>query len=416
MPHIYKIFTRILLARVEKQLDENQPQEQAGFRAGYRTSDHLHTLSQIIEKAKEYRFDICLGFVDYEKAFDSLDHQSLFNALEKQVTDGKYIRLIKNIYKDSSARVHLESTTTNAFKILKGVRQGDPISPKLFTAAMEDVFRNLDWSSLGIVVDGEHLTHLRFADDILLLSHTPQELEKMVRELSEESRKAGLKMNITKTKVMMSSRFKEHKITVSGRTVEKVDNYIYLGKKISIENETAGEVNRRIQLAWAKFGKLNFIFRDEKLPLSLKKQIFNQCIIPVLSYGAETWTTTKRLERKLRVTERAMERIMIGVTKRDKVRNQDLRKKTKVRDIVQEIKSKKWRWAGHLARRKDDRWTYKLTIWTPRANTRRRGRQSRRWIDDIREYGSVTWKRTAQDRSRWKNDEEAFLQQWREIG
>ena len=66
-------------------------------------------------------------------------------------------------------------------------------------------------------MDGEHLTHLRFADDILLLSHTRQELEKMIRELSEESRKAGLKMNITKTKVMMSSRFKEHKITVRGR-------------------------------------------------------------------------------------------------------------------------------------------------------------------------------------------------------
>ena len=71
-------------------------------------------------------------------------------------------------------------------------------------------------------MDGEHLTHLRFADDILLLSHTPQELEKMVRELSEESRKAGLKMNITKTKVMMSSRFKEHKITVRGRPYKRL--------------------------------------------------------------------------------------------------------------------------------------------------------------------------------------------------
>ena len=88
-----------------------------------------------------------------------------------------------------------------------------------------------------------------------------------------------------------------------------------------------------------------------------------------------------------------MERVLIGVTKKDRVSNQDLRKNTEVQDIIQEIKSKKWRWAGHLARRQDDRWTHKRTL----AYTRGRGRQSR-WMDDIEENGSITWKRTAQDR------------------
>ena len=61
----------------------------------------------------------------------------------------------------------------------------------------------------------------------------------------------------------------------------------------------------------------------------LENQIFHdQCIIPVLSYGVETWTTTKRLEKKLKVTERAMERVLIGVTRKDRVSNQDLRKNT----------------------------------------------------------------------------------------
>ena len=92
-----KVFTRIILARVQRQLDDIRPKEKAGFRGGFRTSDHLHTLSQIIEKANEYRFNIFLGFMDYEKAFESLDHQSLLDALEKQISDGKYIRLIKAI-------------------------------------------------------------------------------------------------------------------------------------------------------------------------------------------------------------------------------------------------------------------------------------------------------------------------------
>ena len=94
--------------------------------------------------------------------------------------------------------------------------------------------------------------------------------------------------------------------------------------------------------------------------------IFNQCILISVLYGAETWTTTKKLEKKLRVTERAMEMIMVGVAKKDRVRNENLRKKTNARDIIQEIKTKKWRWAGHLARRHDKRWTHCITEWTPK--------------------------------------------------
>lgn len=73
----------------------------------------------------------------------------MLNALEKQLSQ-KYIRLIKAIYNDPSATIYLENMTSNAFDILKGVRQGDPISPKLFIAAMDDVCRNLKWQSQGI--------------------------------------------------------------------------------------------------------------------------------------------------------------------------------------------------------------------------------------------------------------------------
>ena len=137
--------------------------------------------------------------------------------------------------------------------------------------------------------------------------------------------KAGLKMNIKKTNVMICNRLQDNTITVDDKIIEKVDHYTYFGKNISLENETSSrEVKRRIQLTWAKFGKLCFIFCDKDLTLTLKKQMFNRCIIPVLSYGSETWTTTKKLEKKLRFTERAMDRIMVGVTRKDRVRNTHL--------------------------------------------------------------------------------------------
>ncbi|GBP07731.1 Retrovirus-related Pol polyprotein from type-1 retrotransposable element R2 [Eumeta japonica] len=90
------------------------------------------------------------------------------------------------------------------FGIEKGVRQGDPLSPKLSIAVLEDIFRNLDWEHFGININGSNLNHLRFADDIVLFAEKPGTLQTMLQQLDGESRKAGLSMNLTKTKRMMN--------------------------------------------------------------------------------------------------------------------------------------------------------------------------------------------------------------------
>ena len=129
---------------------------------------------------------------------------------------------------------------------------------------------------------------------------------------------------------------------------------------------------------------------------------------------AETWTTTKQLEQKLITAQRAMERRMLNITIRDKVRNSDIRKQTQIKDIMVKIKEAKWRWAGHVMRRDDNRWTRRVTEWQLRNGKRTRGRQKRRWRDDLTTYmGPVPWTRLARDHQTWQNHEEGFIiQQW----
>ena len=81
------------------------------------------------------------------------------------------------------------------------------------------------------------------------------------------------------------------------------------------------------------------------------------CVLPTMAHGCETWTTTKYLEQKLRTANHAMERRMLNITVRDKVRNSLIRNKIKVKDIIVKIKEAKWRLAGHVARSDDNRWT-----------------------------------------------------------
>ena len=97
------------------------------------------------------------------------------------------------------------------------------------------------------------------------------------------------------------------------------------------------------------FGKNRDIFKS-KMPICLKRKIYNQCVIPAMTYGCETWKLTKQAENLLRVAQKAMERAMLGITLRDRKRSTWIREKTKVKDIIQVLKQQKLRLAGHQGR------------------------------------------------------------------
>ena len=337
---LYKLFMKIITKRNTNKFDFYQQVEQAGFRSGFSTNDHLQVIRTLIEKCNEYKIGIVLIFIDFEKAFDSVETWSIWDSLENvEWTQGT--PRCSNMYT----------------KMLRHVM-------KLFTSVLESVFKKLDWSKKGIDIKGEFLSHLRFADDIVLMAVDLYEAEDMLQELNEEANKVGLKMNLSKTKIMTNIA-DNREMKIGDTVIERVDSYVYLGHKLKLglDNQTA-EIKRRIGLAWAAFGRLSLIFKS-KMSNSLKRKVFDTCVLPVLTYGAETLTLTKASENKLRVAQRAMERSMLGITLRDKMTNQWIREQTKVIDVMERIASLKWSWAGHIARRTDNRWTKAIMEWRP---------------------------------------------------
>ena len=186
---------------------------------------------------------------------------------------------------------------------------------------------------------------------------------------------------------------------------------MYLGHKLKLglDNQTA-EVKRRIGLGWAAFGKLKLIFKS-KMNNSLKRKVFDSCVLPVLTYGAETLTLTKASENKLRVAQRAMERSMLGISLRDKMTNEWIRQQTRVVDVMERIATLKWNWAGHIARMTDERWTINILNWRP-PKTRPMGRPPERWANSIKRSAGTNWQQLAMDRSEWRKKGEAYIQQW----
>ena len=162
--------------------------------------DHLQVMKTLREKVNEYNITLWVAMIDYEKAFDSIEIWAVLNALSNARIDYRYTNIIKYIYENATSQIITTQEKTNKIQIKRGVRQGDSISPKLFTLAMEDMFRELNWQNKGILINGKRLSHLRFAShDITLIERDQDELQNMIEELNEKSEQIGLKINSTKT-------------------------------------------------------------------------------------------------------------------------------------------------------------------------------------------------------------------------
>ena len=114
--------------RMENVLEEKQPREQAGFRKGYSTIDHLHATNHRTEKWDELRRPLCIGYIHFEMAFDSLEQEAIFKALRSIGINETYITILEDIYTGATGRVHMDNQVSEEIPILRGVRQGDPIS------------------------------------------------------------------------------------------------------------------------------------------------------------------------------------------------------------------------------------------------------------------------------------------------
>jgi len=198
---VYKVFTRILLKRMRMRLNEECSVEQAGFRSGFSTIDHIHSLRQLIQKHNEFNLPLYLIFIDFEKAFDSVEHNAILHALKSQGIQHHLIEIIEEINKNTKTAIKLFSEDIEV-RIGRGVRQGDVISPNLFTCVLEQVMRRVQFGEDdGVSVDGEKLRYLAFADDIVLTSRTAHMAENMLNNLNREAEKVGLRMHSGKTQI-----------------------------------------------------------------------------------------------------------------------------------------------------------------------------------------------------------------------
>ena len=95
-------------------------------------------------------------------------------------------------------------------------------------------------------------------------------------------------MHLGKTKIMLNNHTEKATVEVDGKAIEEVEKYIYLGKTVSRDGDLMPEIKRRTTLGWAAFNKVDNIMRSRKASMQIKKKVFNEYVLPIMTYGSET--------------------------------------------------------------------------------------------------------------------------------
>ena len=280
--------------------------------------------------------------VDFTKAFDSISHKSIWEALKSCNVDHEYVSLLRKIYRDQKVSVQTDEES-NIFDIQKGSEQGDPVSSLLFNTVLqcslkEEIQR---WQKKrGMVIhlsdlDRDCLTNLRFADDVMLFATSKEQIRKMMCDFKKATGKVGLRIHPDKTKILsnqstINSNTTRH-IEVGEMSIEilsRNESVKYLDQRISFYQQETIEIKNRIRAAWATFHKYRQELTSKKYMLKLRLRLFDATVSPTVCYAAETWTPNEEHERMIQSTQRKMLRLVIQTKRKyKKIEKQDIEPK-----------------------------------------------------------------------------------------
>jgi hypothetical protein len=383
---ILKLYMRMVLNRLTKPLDPFLRGAQNGFRRGRSTIQHVLALRRLIEETKlSSSASLYILFVDFRKAFDTIKWSELWAVLKAYRIPNKIIAAIRAVYVSSKAQARTADGLSEAFEFFAGVKQGCCLSPFLFIIMIDFVMRRATdgCEDLGVLVrrrngsrqPAQFVTDTGFADDIAVMSSIIEKLQTLTNRMVSEAERIGLYVNIKKTELLVVGAHPHDvtpSITIYDKLIKLCFDFRFLGCWI-ISSEK--DFNVRRALAWKASNAMMRIWKSESIPNWIKRSLFRSTVETVLLYGAEAWTLTAALRRKLDGTYTRLLRHCLRVTYLDRWTNVKLYGHLhKISDVLDQ---RRLAFVGHCAR--TDQPVAKVLFWEA-PGKRRPGAQKTSYI------------------------------------
>ena len=294
---ISKIYSKILNTRLQKYLEENNilSEEQNGFRASRSCIDHIFTLCTILRNRKAMGSDTFLAFIDYKKAFDSVDRHLLLYKLSQIGVDGRFYFAISSMYRNPKSRVILNDFETDYFDCPIGVKQGDCLSPTLFAIYINDLAEEIKASGIGLELDSDtFLNILLYADDIVLLAKNEEDLQFLLLIVENWCLKWRLEVNLTKTNILhlRAQRKSQSKFMFlfDRHPVPYCTFYKYLGCTINEHLDFNFTVGSLADSAGRALGSIiTKMIKNGGFPFKIFCTLYQACVCSIVDYSGEVF-------------------------------------------------------------------------------------------------------------------------------
>ena len=235
-----KVLNRILLERMKEAVDPKFRDQQAGLRRNRSCADQIASLRVIVEQPLEWNSPLYTNFIDYEKAFGSVDRETMWKPLRHYGVPKKIISLIQCTFQDMSCKIAHADQLSESFEVKTGVRQGCLLLPFLFLLVIDWIMKTtttgrnngIQWTLWT------QLDDLDFADDLALLSHNHSQMQDKTTLLEATSAGTGLKINRKKTELMKMNTTANAPTTAGGEPIREVESFVYLGSVVDHQGGT----------------------------------------------------------------------------------------------------------------------------------------------------------------------------------
>ena len=385
-----KVFSGVLQRRVRRIVEPRIQEEQCGFRPGRGTVDQLYTLRRILEGAWEFAHPVHMCFVDLEKAFDRVPRGALWGVLREYGVTAPLIRAVRSLYDRCQSLVRIASSKSDSFPVRVGLRQGCPLSPILFIVFMDRISRRSQVME-GFRFGDARIRSLLFADDVVLLAPSSQELQLSLGQFAAACEAAGMTISTSKSEAMVLDRKRvECPLQVGEEVLPQVEEFKYLGVLFTSDGTMEREIDRRIGAASAVMRTLHSsVVVKKELSRKAKLSIYRSIFVPTLTYGHELWVVTERTRSRVQAAEMSFLRRVAGFSLRDRVRSSVIRQGLGVEPLLLRIERSQLRWLGHLTRMPPGRLPGEVFRACP-TGRRPRGRPRTRWRDYV---SLLAWER-----------------------
>ena len=358
---VTKVYTRMLGNRLVNALDSHLRPSQNGFRPGRGCPEHILALRRLVEETQcRPEAKLFVAFVDYVKAFDSVNWVGMWAVLRAYRVPDRLIRAIRALYEHSRAFVRTADGDSDWFEFMRGVKQGCCMSPFLFIVLLDFVMRHAIDPILGVQVarrtssrhPAVHVTDLSFADDVTLMSTSISNLQEQFDQLVCWGRPFGLEPSVSKTELLAVG---QHEVSpvlfIDGCTpIVASADFKLLGSWIM---NSFKDFTCRRAAAWSAAIALERYWMSPHISRCLKRSLFRAMVETVLLYGSETWTASTRLNDRLNGTYTRLLRFCLGKLHwGDHIKLRELHGRLpRVADLVRQRCA---RFAGHCWRRRQD--------------------------------------------------------------